>query len=185
MNSNQNNIIFFRIALIFIGIITFIGFLHINNYSNYELISDVKTKQKELAEELAQKYDASIFQSKFNQQQLIEKIIPLNKTIVADSVVKDFYQKGKDVFIILKINSLSENVYAKLKCDYSTINEYFNLKTNKIFAVFEADEIRQNQPFYESEMIYGDSFILSGKKEILITGKCLHIVDLPNSFWES
>jgi len=179
MNRTQTNILFLRITLILMGVIVLIGSLHLKSDGEVDLISKVKVQQKELAEELAKKYDAVIFQNKFNQQQLIDKIIPLNKTIVADSVVKDFYQKGKDVFIILKINSLSENIYAKLKCNYSTINEYFKLKSNKVLAVFKPEQILYNQPFYESERMNGKPLVLSGKKEILITGNCLELVEYP------
>jgi len=179
MIKNKNNILFFRIAIITIGIIILIGYLHIGTTKSYDLIKTVRNEQIALAEKLADKYDAAILQRKMKQQQLINKIIPLGKIVVADSVVKDFYQKGNKVFVLLKINNSSQNIFAKLECNKSVIDEYFKLQSNKVFAVFKPDKILFNQPFYEAERKNGVPVILHGRDEILITGNCLQLVEYP------
>ncbi len=180
MKQNQNNILFFRITVIFIGIIVLIGFLHLKRDADYDLISKVKAEQKELAKELSQKYNAAILTKKINQQKLLNKIIPTSGIVVADSVIKNFYQKGKDVYIMLKINAGTQNIYAKLQCSKLVIDKYFKLKSNKVFAVFKTRQILFNKPFYEAEREDETPLVLSGRKEILITGNCLDIVESPN-----
>lgn len=182
MKISQNNILIFRIALIFIGIIVLIVFLHLNSKTDYDFKSEITAEQRDIAEELAQKYNAAVLQHKIKQQELINKIIPFKNIVAADSVVKDFYQKGKDVFIIIKINNSSKNIYAKLKCSSSVINEYFKLKSNRVFAVFEPKQILYSQPFYELESLRGEPVIIHGKDEILIAGNCLKLVDYPTFF---
>jgi len=179
MIKNKNNILFFRIAIITIAIIILIGYLHINATKSFDLIKTKKNEQIALAEKLAGKYNAAILNRKMKQQQLINKIIPFGKTVVADSVVKDFYQKGDKIFVLLKINNSSQNIFAKLECNKSVIDEYFKLKSNKVFAVFKPDRILFNQPFYESERKSGGQVILHGRDEILLTGNCLQLVEYP------